>query len=258
MVFVINTRILYQLLYCMSVSSCWILGHDTSSTEHISITLPTGIQTILCNITNNNNNVTTTTQQHSFSSSITTPAPPAASIMPPPTSTQSTFASILRHCKDYCWSHTLFLVTSGCILTYGTLASLLFFYKHVTCAQENWSLWHQEISLENLLKIPPTELARALRTDSTLFYSKNTGLVGVDYVIRFIQDIDKELQQLHRFVQLHTFLKRIKLLYCMPTQEENLAIAQNQIERLHYLRRIVIQWLGEPSNEQIPSNQKNI
>lgn len=131
--------------------------------------------------------------------------------------------------------------TSYCYVWY-TLLSLNYQLSQST----RWSQWHNSLTLEELLKKPQEEVATDLLTDIQRTYTNVDRLENVIApLIAFVHDVDTEIEQLKQVVKLHAWIDRLYIAFLFPKQADLLASAQESINRLSYLKNVMLTWVSD-------------
>lgn len=127
------------------------------------------------------------------------------------------------------------------ILCYNTIKGNRLLDKE-TC----WSAFKEEYSLEDLLEIPQQELAHELLKEIQRRYTKAQNITDfITPLITFMNDIEKEMKQIKRCIQLHTWSKKLHVASLLPFNTKHYNRAPAKLQRLAYLKNIFLTWAAE-------------
>ncbi len=146
--------------------------------------------------------------------------------------------TILQHKIRTC----LIIMGSAYAFTYAQLAHSA--YK--LDSSDSWTLWKRSYTLEELLGMPQLELAQELLIAVQKRYSTVDDLYDfITPLVSFINHTDHEIKLCKKFLNLHSWIKWTRLTFLFPTHEQLKAQAHEKINRLAYLKSLLLNWLSE-------------
>ncbi|MBT3455652.1 hypothetical protein HN446_01175 [bacterium] len=135
------------------------------------------------------------------------------------------------------------LFIAAILITYLGIFAPLQSTKASIKNNNNWGNWKSEISTEKLLSISNDNLQSELLLAVQQKYTDlGNPTDEVSPLIKFNRDIDKELSRLKRFINFSRWIRRLYLGRVFFISESNMAQAQEQINRLAYIKNIFRQW----------------
>lgn len=109
-----------------------------------------------------------------------------------------------------------------------------------------WGAWKGNLSCDDLQQSDQNIIAKELFEAITKKYIGNKRVVHfLNPLVKFMNDVDAELLQLKKFIRMREMLNFTKLAFFFPRQEEALAIAQEKIQRLEYLKQLLTKFISE-------------
>lgn len=140
------------------------------------------------------------------------------------------------------------IVAAGLLCSYGALISLLWWYEWHIWHGSGWSCWKEDISISitDLSNDEQRLLARELLSDIKKYYAAE-----YDPLISFMSHVEAEYIRLKNFLGIRKLLETIKFSYVLPGQQQTIAHAHTKLERLVYLRKLVMGCLREYSDDEI-------
>lgn len=159
----------------------------------------------------------------------TTPAIPTAQL------NQETFNFFL--------SHKLYVT--------GSIAGALYLYYFVKLMRGHWSIsnnhgwasWKHYLSLQSLAEYEDQEavIKELVDTIHNTYKQGNSNNFFYPFV-RFMADVEREQEQLQNYIGLASAIENSLLKPLFPTQTKGIAHAQQKLERLMYIKALVIEW----------------
>lgn len=131
-------------------------------------------------------------------------------------------------------------------LGYGYVWYKLLSLNYALLQRASWSHWHNTLTLEELLAQPQQEVATDLLTAIQRQYTipeQFDDLIGP--LILFVRDVDTEIAQLRQLVHLHTWIDRLRMSFLFPKQSALLESSQDKINRLTYLKNLLLNWVSQ-------------
>lgn len=133
-------------------------------------------------------------------------------------------------------------LSASYIYTWYTMLRLSYALSSAHC----WSSWQESTPFEQLIAQPQQQLAQSLLLAIQKAYTTVNNFDDfLSPLTFFMQDVDRELQQLKKLIQLHTWLNYLRIGWLFPAQQTLMAKAQEKCHRLIYLKNIIITWASE-------------
>jgi hypothetical protein len=121
----------------------------------------------------------------------------------------------------------------------GLLAKLAYTSSYTIWTESMWTSWKPS-EQESNSKTDELRIAQELRRAMQEFYSTISPTTqNVEFLVLFMNDINKEIQELTWFIKTHAIITRLNLNILFPNQEQSLIRAQQKINKLEYLKHIV-------------------
>ncbi|MGE0009474.1 MAG: hypothetical protein AB7F19_02945 [Candidatus Babeliales bacterium] len=169
------------------------------------------------------------------------------------TNIQHLFAQARDTSQEYAYGilswvnqHKIKTACYGALLGYGYIWYKLASLNYALMQATNWSKWRETLSLEELLAKPQQEIAKDLLTAIQKQYTTPEQFDDLlSPLIAFVRDVDTELQELRQLVHLHTWIDRLHIAFLFPKQSSLLAQAHDNINRLTYLKNVLLNWMSQ-------------
>lgn len=143
-------------------------------------------------------------------------------------------------------SHWSKYVLGSLAIGYLALVAKLIYASHTSLTDaDTWSIWQPSITIEHMRlneKLYAQELFTAIQSR---YINAPTNAHFLSPLVYFINDVNTELKKLNAFVDLHKTIDKFKLTFMFPKQENALRMAYEKIDRLEYLKTLMINWVGE-------------
>lgn len=131
--------------------------------------------------------------------------------------------------------------------------------QNSTFNAESWGAWKSHIPLSVLLSSPQQEVAKELILDIQKKYTSTEKLTDfISPLVQFMNTIDKEKNYLERYLFLQKWLDRLYLAKLLPHDEKAIAKAHEKVDRLLYLRQLLISWISEYKIQTSSTKQKDM
>lgn len=143
-------------------------------------------------------------------------------------------------------------ITIGALLAvYAVYQIKMYNLSHYALKRNTWSTWKEHIPLEVMIEVPHQEVAEELfnTIKSTYLPANNTDMMTP--MVKFNNAVDRELNKLNKFLQLHEWLSYTKLSYLFPGYEKEIATAKVKIKRLVFFKDVLHAWINDYSTEII-------
>lgn len=153
---------------------------------------------------------------------------------------------IYSSCTHYTQQHSIRIAAGACLLGYTALCSTLFFFSHKLNQPNTWGSWKEQYSLEILQGLPQKELAKELIV--TIQHKYQTPQTLHDFMmplISFLIDVNQEIRSYEHFIKIHVWIDTFKLSALFPAQKDLLQKAPKRIERLLFIKNLLLQWVIE-------------
>ena len=134
----------------------------------------------------------------------------------------------------------------GLCLGYVAFMAKLLHTSYFTLTKNNtWSSWNATVPIETI-RSHEKEFAKELFNALQNFYiNAPINACFLSPLVHFINDVDKELNQLTTFISMHKVIDKLHLMFIFPLQQKALDIAHEKTQRLEYFKSIIINWVGE-------------
>lgn len=144
-------------------------------------------------------------------------------------------------------------VVAGSVLAcYGLLLAQLYYRAYALSDSSLWSAWKQEVPI-SAIHHKEQQYAQELFAAVQERYAHKPDFASfLSPLCYFMQDVDNELHTLARFLQLHSCIDYLKLTPLFPAQEDMLSKAAIKIERLAYLKDLLLNWVKEYKTDRKP------
>lgn len=145
------------------------------------------------------------------------------------------------HLTTWCKKHRLAI--GGCALlgVYAIITKELTAGRLVIHNNTAWANWKNHATLEDLINIDSHQLSRELHLSILNKYNNNNQMDAITPLTMFSKDLEQELERLRKFVQLSHYLKLSRTNRLFFVSEKEIALIQEKIHRLLYLKKIIIE-----------------
>ncbi len=139
------------------------------------------------------------------------------------------------------------LLKANKLFLFGTSLSIIYLYtnyqiylgKQVLYNPKNWTNWKSDTSFNDLINQPTNTLCRELHQSILDKYSNNNQSDCMLPIVLFHNDLNQELAWLRALINYFNKLNQIKLTKLVWLSQQELALAQEKINRLSYLKKII-------------------
>jgi hypothetical protein len=160
--------------------------------------------------------------------------------------TQSNYESFKTLLKKIMWENRYKITFGSLLCSYGILSLLLLTDHRFLHSPNRWSNWKTECSFADLCSIPEKELEKELiRAITQRHCNKKNPTDMVHPLIKFINDIDKEISRAQRYVKIAHLITRLHLITIFPTNQTKIENTQHVLDRAHFIKHIFLSWLSE-------------
>ena len=101
-------------------------------------------------------------------------------------------------------------------------------------ANNTWSNWKNNLTLEQLQESSKEELLEELENDIKRFYKNNPEIVSTPKA-QFEKDLEEEKNIIKSFINLHNNLKKYKIAFFFPIKNEQIKSAQEKLYKLFFI-----------------------
>lgn len=129
---------------------------------------------------------------------------------------------------------------------YGYITYRLFALKSHLMQPDNWSLWNNSRSLEELSAIPEKELGEILIKEAQRRYTLLDDPENfIMPIVIFLQTVEQEKQILQAYISLCGWIKTVRLGKIFWIDEQLATSCEERLKRLAYIRAIFVNWITE-------------
>ncbi len=130
--------------------------------------------------------------------------------------------------------------------SYITLCSFLFYQNYYFNHTDLWGTWKGDLSFAQLCEIPQQKLSSELLHEIQKRYiNKNNPTDFLSPLVEFMNTIEYETKQIERYIFLTNWLKRLRLVIIVPTNEKKMQKTQQLLERVHFVKHIFLSWAAD-------------
>jgi len=101
-------------------------------------------------------------------------------------------------------------------------------------ANNTWSNWKNNLTLEQLQESSKEELLEELENDIKRFYKNNLEIISTPKA-QFEKDLEEEKNILKSFINLHNNLKKYRVAFLFPIKDEQIKSAQEKLYKLFFI-----------------------
>ena len=137
---------------------------------------------------------------------------------------------------------------AGSAAIWSAVTSMLILDARFIADIRNWAYWNGSTPLSILKEQEQVRVAKQLFEAIVQTY----GLINGDFLTPladFMSAVKQEELRYKRFIAWHHFLSRWRLSLLFPGQKDSVALAQNNLERLAFYRKSLLQWILENKYE---------
>lgn len=143
------------------------------------------------------------------------------------------------------------------VSAYASLCGYIYYLQRLVYTSDSWSAWKSHIPLEVLLNSPQDEIAKELVIEIQKNYTTTEQLADfISPLVKFINTITHEKKQLERYLFMQKWLRRLYLHILFPHDEIAFQKAQEKVDRLSYLKHLLISWISEYKIQTNNTKQK--
>jgi hypothetical protein len=177
------------------------------------------------------------------STTVPTPEPvappaPLAPLAPPEITLQEPPVFVSSETPPWLYASTCAGVV-GC--AYGvTMITLLMLSKAMdrTCT---WARWRSDVPTAALYEIPTADIVAELQRAMHEKYNRARKKDAFALLSSFMRDVKREMNQCNKLLSLHEWINSLYLAPFFPKQKKSIEFAQNALNRLTFLKEIVLQ-----------------
>lgn len=134
----------------------------------------------------------------------------------------------------------------GCsALCYGALLIKILTDQHAIESSKTWSCWKEDLSIA-ILRNDEQLTAKQLFADMQTKYGKpieKNNFFGP--IVSFMQSTEQELTLLQQYEKIYAWITTYKLCHLLPDQKGTHLKAKAKIERLEYIRQLIVTFASE-------------
>lgn len=146
------------------------------------------------------------------------------------------------YCKTHKGKITLGMIGG----LYAAIGISLVYLSYKILQQATWSSWKDTIPNDMLTAVPHQELGKELLFAIQQRYQTPKNLTDfLTPLVLFLQDVDKEIALLNKFLRLHDWLHIMRLSILFPRQEVLIQRTHEKLQRLSYLRQVFLHWVTD-------------
>lgn len=230
-----------KLLFCITLPM-GLLAHDTPVTSETNnaVQVPDGIKTLHfhnSNIVKNNNMPKIIVNVWNYTS---------ATVNTILHKTRETALSNFQIVSDFVRNNKKMVGIGTGVGLYASLWLYISYLQRCVHSSDSWSSWKSHIPLDILLTTQQHEVARELVIDIQKKYTSAELLADfISPLVQFMNTLDKEKRSLERYLYIQKWLHRCYLHKLFPHDQKSIAKAQEKVDRLMYLKQLLIEWISE-------------
>jgi hypothetical protein len=148
--------------------------------------------------------------------------------------------------QAWLWAHK-YKIGAGCIVLFlgGT-----YFYFYSTnrflSDKSHWFWWPEHLSFDELLNQDPKTIREALTSRiQEKYFDAHNPTNGLEPLIRFARDIEKEERQLKKYITICSWASRLWVTKIPFFPKLQLEVAQSALHRLLFIKQQFIAWAAE-------------
>lgn len=129
---------------------------------------------------------------------------------------------------------------------YSYITYKLFILKYHLIQTDNWSLWNNGLSLDELMSIPQNKLGEILVKEAQQRYTLIDDPENfITPIITFLQTVEQEKKMLEGYVALCSWITTVKLSKLFWFDENLFFLCRERLKRLAYIRAVFVNWITE-------------
>lgn len=146
---------------------------------------------------------------------------------------------------EYIWNHKLktgsFIAISLYLYTFLYIIRTQYFLQHA----KNWHNWKKELSLEQILATPTTQLSENLISlILSLYINYQNPADTITPLTKFMESIEMEIKKIKQYIAIGTWLISLKIAIILPINETKILIAQQKLQRVLFIKHIFIEYIA--------------
>jgi hypothetical protein len=142
--------------------------------------------------------------------------------------------------------HKLPFALAGVTASYILFLARLIYLQHYLINCERWSCWKQEFIIEAADTATQKGLAKELVLAIQQRYHKPEKITDfLAPLVSFFNEIEQEKKLLNQFSRLRKSADYFLLTIILPNQQELLRQVNQRMQRLDFLKQLLIQWITE-------------
>jgi hypothetical protein len=157
-----------------------------------------------------------------------------------------TLTALLFESVSYVGDHKLQSALTALALVYTAIQARVYYITRMLLDTHNWSLYKQEIPLEELFALPPHQFCSELLAEIQRRYATpHNALDVVQSITRFIEDTEKETALLKEYQSLATWLTQLRLKDFSFINGGILDACTDRIQRIAFMKGTFLGWVTE-------------
>jgi hypothetical protein len=149
---------------------------------------------------------------------------------------------LAQYVQENFFSLTLMGVVSG----YAGIWARLIWLHHKINQPDNWAAWNSKTTLDELHSLSHELIAKELIVAIQKKYQSADKLADfISPLIAFIEDINRETQQLNAFIWLHDTLRQCRVVTLFPGYQKSVQQAREKLKRVMVLKNVFASWMAE-------------
>lgn len=154
--------------------------------------------------------------------------------------------STVESCADWASNNKIKLTLYTSAALYAYITYKLFTLKYMLVQPDNWSLWNNTLSYDDLRALSEKQLAETLIKEAqqryTVIHEPENFMLPI---VTFLQTVEHEKQILQGYRSLCGWITTLHLNKIMWFDEQLERACEERLKRLAYLRAIFINWITE-------------
>lgn len=135
----------------------------------------------------------------------------------------------------------IILYSAGISYLFATLIliqGIIFMHKSNT-----WASWKKQLTLQELLEMPQNQLEKELvHAIQQRHVNAQNPTDHITPLVRFVQQVDREINMVNRYLLLAISIRRCWLMYLFPTNNRRIEQMQELKQRLAFIKHTFISW----------------
>lgn len=155
--------------------------------------------------------------------------------------------------SEYKWSLILGTLATG----YAYCCYIIASGNHYLERKELWSSWRHDLTFEQLLSIPQTQLAKELLQEIQRRYTDAASLTDIVRPLGvFVKVIEEEEQQLQWYQNAYSWIEYLKIGALIPMRAASFAKITERLQRIAYLKNAFHTWAAHYQLEQVSKSMQ--